>query len=106
MKSQSRLWAISLVVFGSATALTAHPVHSQTALAQNSSLTMHSNRSTLKPGINRVTFRSEGETLVGNLYLPANYKSGNTPCHYLVVRSMYRVGSLVSMAADWVRLVG
>ena len=30
-----------------------------------------------KPGINRVTFQSEGEKLVGNLYLPANYKSGD-----------------------------
>lgn len=30
-----------------------------------------------KPGINRVTFFSEGETLVGNLYLPANYKVGD-----------------------------
>ncbi|KAB8332283.1 alpha/beta hydrolase [Scytonema tolypothrichoides VB-61278] len=30
-----------------------------------------------KPGVNRVSFQSEGETLVGNLYLPANYKSGD-----------------------------
>lgn len=30
-----------------------------------------------KPGINRVTFQSEGETLVGNLYLPATYKAGD-----------------------------
>ncbi|MBD2772599.1 alpha/beta hydrolase [Iningainema sp. BLCCT55] len=30
-----------------------------------------------KPGINRVTFPSSGETLVGNLYLPANYKAGD-----------------------------
>ena len=30
-----------------------------------------------KPGINRVTFQSEGETLVGNLYLPASYKPGD-----------------------------
>ncbi|MUG98721.1 alpha/beta fold hydrolase [Scytonema sp. UIC 10036] len=30
-----------------------------------------------KPGVNRVTFQSEGETLVGNLYLPANYKPGD-----------------------------
>lgn len=29
-----------------------------------------------KPGINRVTFQSEGETLIGNLYLPATYKAG------------------------------
>jgi dienelactone hydrolase len=30
-----------------------------------------------KPGINRITFQSEGEKLVGNLYLPANYKPGD-----------------------------
>ncbi|MFL9451772.1 MULTISPECIES: alpha/beta hydrolase [Nostocales] len=30
-----------------------------------------------KPGVNRVTFQSEGETLVGNLYLPASYKAGD-----------------------------
>lgn len=30
-----------------------------------------------KPGINRVTFQSEGEKIVGNLYLPANNKSGD-----------------------------
>lgn len=29
-----------------------------------------------KPGLNRVTFRSEGETLVGHLYLPTTYKPG------------------------------
>ncbi|MFB2894826.1 alpha/beta hydrolase [Aerosakkonemataceae cyanobacterium BLCC-F50] len=31
----------------------------------------------LKLGFNRVTFQSEGTTLVGNLYLPASYKSGD-----------------------------
>ncbi|MDY6902558.1 MAG: alpha/beta hydrolase [Cyanobacteriota bacterium] len=30
-----------------------------------------------KPGINRVTFQSEGEKLVGNLYLPDSYKQGD-----------------------------
>ncbi len=40
---------------------------SDTAIAANS----------YKPGINRVTFQSEGETMVGNLYLPANYKAGD-----------------------------
>ena len=29
-----------------------------------------------KPGINRVTFQNQGETLIGNLYLPATYKAG------------------------------
>lgn len=31
----------------------------------------------LKPGINRVTFHSEGETLVGHLHLPASYRPGD-----------------------------
>jgi uncharacterized protein len=77
MKLQSRLWAISLVVLGSAAAFTAHTVYSQTSLSQNPNATILTHRSALQPGINRVTFQSEGETLVGNLYLPANYKSGD-----------------------------
>jgi uncharacterized protein len=75
MKLQSRLWAISLVVLGSAMALTAHTAYSQMPLSQNANTL--SQRSALQPGINRVTFQSEGEMLVGNLYLPANYKSGD-----------------------------
>ena len=39
----------------------------------------------LKPGINRVTFHSEGIMLVGNLYLPANYKSGDKVPEIVVV---------------------
>src|SRR5687768_17178020 len=31
----------------------------------------------LAPGINRVTFTSEGETLVGHLHLPATYRAGD-----------------------------
>jgi len=31
----------------------------------------------LRPGENRITFQSEGETLVGTLYLPMNYQPGN-----------------------------
>lgn len=46
----------------------------QTAPSQNATPLQPQN---LKPGINRVTFQSEGTTLVGNLYLPANYKSGD-----------------------------
>ncbi|MGJ5673238.1 MAG: alpha/beta hydrolase [Nostochopsis sp.] len=30
-----------------------------------------------KPGLNRVSFQSEGVEIVGNLYLPASYKSGD-----------------------------
>ncbi|MFM7603547.1 MAG: alpha/beta hydrolase [Pseudanabaena sp.] len=77
MKLQSHLWAISLVILGSSTALPAHTAYSQTSLPQNPNVTMMSNLSSLQPGINRVTFQSEGEILVGNLYLPANYKSGD-----------------------------
>ncbi|MBF2029687.1 MAG: alpha/beta hydrolase [Oscillatoriales cyanobacterium C42_A2020_001] len=32
---------------------------------------------TFKPGVNRITFQSEGEKMVGNLYLPASYKPGD-----------------------------
>lgn len=77
MKLQSRLWAISLVVLGSAGALSPHTACSQTVLPNNLNFSVASNQNTWKPGINRVTFQSEGETLVGNLYLPANYKSGD-----------------------------
>jgi uncharacterized protein len=77
MKLQSRLWAISLIVLGSAAAFTAHAVYSQTSFSQNPHSTRVSDRSTLQAGINRVTFQSEGETLVGNLYLPATYEPGD-----------------------------
>ncbi len=77
MKLQSRLWAISLVVLGSAAALTSYAVYSQTSPPQNLNSKMLSNRSVLRSGINRVTFQSKGETLVGNLYLPASYKPGD-----------------------------
>jgi uncharacterized protein len=77
MKLQSFFWACSLVVLGSTAALTAHSVDAQTPQPKNPNVSMLSDRSTLQPGINRVTFQSEGETLVGNLYLPANYKSGD-----------------------------
>lgn len=33
--------------------------------------------SDFKPGLNRVTFQSQGEMLVGNLYLPATYQPGD-----------------------------
>ncbi|MCU0546316.1 MAG: alpha/beta fold hydrolase [Oscillatoriaceae cyanobacterium Prado104] len=77
MKLQPRLWAFSLVVLGSAAALSARTFYAQTPPSQSLNTTIASNRSALKPGINRVTFQSESETVVGNLYLPANYKSGD-----------------------------
>lgn len=77
MKLQSRLQVISLIVVVSATAVSTYAVHSQTSFPQYSNLTMLGNRSALQPGINRFTFQSEGETLVGNLYLPAGYRPGD-----------------------------
>ncbi|PSN16071.1 alpha/beta hydrolase [filamentous cyanobacterium CCT1] len=46
---------------------------SPTSLAAN----IEAIASTLQPGSNRVTFQSEGETLVGTLYLPATYQAGD-----------------------------
>lgn len=45
------------------------------AMEADSAIT--SDRTDWKPGKNRVTFRSEGVELVGNLYLPQNYQEGN-----------------------------
>ena len=33
--------------------------------------------SSYQPGVNKVTFQSEGETMVGSLYLPADYQPGD-----------------------------
>jgi uncharacterized protein len=78
VKLPSRLQAISLIVLASATAITAASIRSQASVATpNSPSILLSQRSALQPGVNRVTFQSEGETLVGNLYLPASYKSGD-----------------------------
>jgi hypothetical protein len=78
MKLHSRLWAISLIAIGSTANITVDSVHAQASVApQHSDSMLLSKRSTLQPGINRVLFQSEGETLVGNLYLPASYKPGD-----------------------------
>jgi hypothetical protein len=45
-------------------------------LAAAVSMGMPATAQTLSPGANRVTFQSEGETLVGSLYLPAGYRAG------------------------------
>ena len=80
MKASSTIkaCAISLILFGGSAVAQASNLSqshkstqpqlqlSQTAIATNA----------YKPGVNRVTFQSQGETLVGNLYLPANYKPG------------------------------
>ncbi len=73
MKLSSRLLAMSLVIFSSNAAVT--NVLAQTVFTSQQQIA--SNRQTLKPGINRITFTSVGEKLVGNLYLPTNYKSGD-----------------------------
>ncbi len=73
MKLSSRLLAISLAIFGSTAAVTNG--FAQTGFTPQQSIA--SNRQTLKPGINRVTFISAGEKLVGNLYLPTNYRTGD-----------------------------
>jgi uncharacterized protein len=49
---------------------------SDSAIASNPAKLIAANNN-YKPGINRVTFPSEGETLVGNLYLPTKYKAGD-----------------------------
>jgi uncharacterized protein len=86
MQLRSYLWATSLAVLGGATlltmdgltmdGLTMDGMFSQRSLTVQPAIAANPS-TTLKPGINRVTFRSAGETLVGNLYLPANYKPGD-----------------------------
>jgi uncharacterized protein len=72
-KLQSRLWAASLVLLSSTAAVAAPALQSYQSQLPMIAL----NNSSLQPGQNRVTFQSEGETLVGHLYLPANYQTGD-----------------------------
>lgn len=77
MQFRSSLLALSLVVLGSTTAI---PAISSQAIATSQTadaIALSARSETLKPGVNRVTFQSEGKTLVGNLYLPASYKAGD-----------------------------
>jgi hypothetical protein len=76
MKLQVRPWLVSLIALGSSIALTSYSIHAQAAF-QHLESSQFLSRNALKPGMNRVTFQSEGETLVGNLYLPTNYKPGD-----------------------------
>lgn len=46
-------------------------------LALGANMNANASTTSLMPGANRITFRSEGETLVGHLYLPATYKAGD-----------------------------
>ncbi|MBE9211529.1 alpha/beta hydrolase [Plectonema cf. radiosum LEGE 06105] len=81
MKFASRTihtFALSLILLaGSAYAQTQNLESSQNLvqIRQVSDIAIAANN--YKPGINRVTFQSEGEKLVGNLYLPASYKPGD-----------------------------
>jgi hypothetical protein len=80
MKAVSRSCILGLLALSAATATVACSVQSnQTAtLPQTQSATSVVNPAVeLKAGTNRVTFQSEGETLVGNLYLPETYKAGD-----------------------------
>jgi uncharacterized protein len=76
MKLHSHLLALSLVLVGSIAVSTTPSAYSQSAQSQATQTAQAQSRR-LQPGINRVTFQSEGETLVGNLYLPTNYKFGD-----------------------------
>ncbi|MFM7424838.1 MAG: alpha/beta hydrolase, partial [Elainella sp.] len=76
----SRLWSISLIMLSSTAAVTAHAVQSsstQSMIQSNPQSVVALKASPLQPGQNRVTFESGGETLVGHLYLPATYQTGD-----------------------------
>lgn len=64
---------VSLTHFPAALAETVQPPLPETKSTQMATQLPES----FKPGINRVIFQSEGERMVGNLYLPTSYKSGN-----------------------------
>lgn len=76
MQVRTRLLALSLVVLGGVAAITPHLAQSQ-SLVSPTVAPMTLSRPSLQPGANQVTFQSEGKTLVGNLYLPASYQSGD-----------------------------
>jgi uncharacterized protein len=102
MKPSSRplsLVALSLALSGSLGLFTqlsqaqtrqAHTVNPLFAAQQSS---------TFKPGLNRVTFQSGGETLVGNLYLPNNYQAGGKLPAVIISGSWTTVKE--QMAADY-----
>lgn len=72
MNALTRIGIAALMTLSSATAMSNYPVQAEPA-----QIVQSVQQSQLKSGLNRVTFKSEGETLVGNLYLPANYKTGD-----------------------------
>ncbi|WP_088892350.1 alpha/beta hydrolase [Leptolyngbya ohadii] len=80
MKALARFGIVSLIALSATGTLISYHVQAQESpqAMQTQSITVSANSSApLQPGINRVTFQSEGETLVGNLYLPATYQAGD-----------------------------
>lgn len=82
MKSLTRSCILSLAILTSATSMLFYSVQANQSAASTRIQNQASNliaaqTNALKPGMNRVTFQSEGVPLVGHLYLPANYQSGS-----------------------------
>jgi hypothetical protein len=79
MKSLTRFGLISITTLSAIASLTMYNVQANQQPSPTSQPTTlaATSASALKPGINRVTFQSEGEQLVGNLYLPATYQTGD-----------------------------
>ncbi|BAU14389.1 hypothetical protein LEP3755_49360 [Leptolyngbya sp. NIES-3755] len=75
MKALTRFGLVSLIALSTATTISIDRIHANPSVSDS---TVSIAKSTpLKAGINRVTFQSEGETIVGNLYLPATYRAGD-----------------------------
>lgn len=67
--------AISLVLLSGVTL--ANAVQSNVISAPIEAVQIANRENTYKPGINKVTFQSQGEKMVGHLHLPASYKPGD-----------------------------
>lgn len=80
-QSWVRLGAVGLALLGSVYSTTAGAVQSsrnQASLESQSIKVVDSHLpASFKPGMNKVSFQSEGEQMVGTLFLPANYKQGD-----------------------------
>jgi fermentation-respiration switch protein FrsA (DUF1100 family) len=75
MKALTRIGILSLIALSSVTAFAAYGV--QAVEQPQPAIVATRQQTPLQAGVNRVTFESEGETLVGNLYLPVNYQPGD-----------------------------
>lgn len=76
MKLRSSFWAMPLIVLGTVAAIAETAIPNSHSAIASPAASLASSNAVLQPGLNRVTFQSEGETLVGNLYLPASYQPG------------------------------